>query len=256
MSGTKDTNLQLLERTFAILDYISREGRSCSLKEIVDATGISKPSVHRILSTLNKNLAVIKDSHSQYRIGPKMLQWARACKGNSELLSVAMPYLDRIWHVAGETIHLVSYENGHAYYLSKTESKHPLQMRSRRGDILLLHSTGAGKAILFSLPDAEFESFISREKLEKRTPHTITDPQIFYKQRKDFAEQGYCQEIQENEIDIRCIAAPVLNSEGYPLGSVSITCPVYRCDDSRAAELGQLLAEVIPKLSAEFGYSQ
>lgn len=254
MSGTNG-NLQLLERTFAILNYISREDRSCSLKEIVEATGISKPSVHRILSTLNHNLVVIKDKHTQYRIGPKMLQWARSCKGNSQLLTLAMPYLDRVWNVAGETMHLISYENGHAYYLYKIESRHPLQMRSKRGDPLSLYSTGAGKAILFSLPDEEFEWLLSSTNLEKRTPHSITETEVFYKQRSRFRALGYSEEVEENEVDIRCVAAPVLNSEGYPLGSVSIACPIFRCDDVRASELGRLLAGVIPELSAEFGYS-
>lgn len=256
MSETKPGNLQLLERTIAILDYISTEGRSCSLKEIVEATGISKPSVHRVLSTLNNNLLVIKDEHTRYRMGPRMLRWARACKGNSELLTISAPYLKRIWDSSGETIHLVSYENGRAYYLLKRESRHPLQMRSRRGDMLLLHSTGAGKAILFSLPKAEFEAFLSTTRLEKRTPHTITDPEIFFEQRAVFRENGYCQEIQENEVDIRCIAAPILNNEGYPMGAVSITCPIYRCSDEKAEELGRLLAGIMPKLSAEFGYSE
>jgi DNA-binding IclR family transcriptional regulator len=128
-------------------------------------------------------------------------------------------------------------------------------MRSRKGDMLLLHSTGAGKAILFSLPKAEFEAFLSTTRLEKRTPHTITDPEVFFEQRRLFQINGFCQEIQENEVDIRCIAAPILNNEGYPMGAVSITCPIYRCSDEKAEELGRLLAEVLPELSSEFGYS-
>jgi DNA-binding IclR family transcriptional regulator len=255
MSEIKSGNLQLLERTIAILDYISAEGRACSLKEIVGATGISKPSVHRVLSTLNNNLLVIKDEYTRYRMGPRVLRWAQACKGNSELLTISAPFLKRIWDSSGETIHLVSYENGRAYYLFKRESRHPLQMRSRKGDMLLLHSTGAGKAILFSLPKAEFEAFLSTTRLEKRTPHTITDPEVFFEQRRLFQINGFCQEIQENEVDIRCIAAPILNNEGYPMGAVSITCPIYRCSDEKAEELGRLLAEVLPELSSEFGYS-
>lgn len=255
MNGIKQDNLQLLERSFSILDYISRMDRPCSLKEVTEATEISKPSVHRILSTLTSNLLLVKDEHARYRMGPKMLQWARACKGNSELLTVSAPYMERIWDASGETIHLVSYENGHAYYLRKKESRYPLQMYSRVGDKLLLHATAAGKAILFSLPEEEFAGYMNKAPLERRTPHTITEPERFYEQRKRFMEKGFCEEKQENELDIRCIASAVLNSDGYPLGAVSITCPVYRCDDGRAVQLGHLLASVIPELSRKFGYS-
>lgn len=53
-------------------------------------------------------------------------------------MSIATPYVDKIWDLTGETIHLVSYEGGYAYYLLKKENKYPLQMRSRRGDPNLL----------------------------------------------------------------------------------------------------------------------
>jgi len=256
MNEIKQDNLQLLERAFAVLDYISGEDRSCSLKEVTDATAISKPSVHRILSTLSSNLLLVKDEHARYRIGPKMLQWARACRGNSELLTVSSSYVEMIWDASGETIHLVTYENGEAYYLMKKESRYPLQMYSRVGDRLLLHSTAAGKAILFSLPEDEFSEYMEKITLNRRTPHTITDPEKFREQRGRFKALGYCEENQENELDIRCIASSIVNSEGYPLGAISITCPVYRCDDEKAEELGKLLVSIVPQLSGKFGYSR
>jgi|SRR6056297_251700 len=254
MSGPKKENLQLLERTFSILDCISSAEEPCTLKEIVDNTGISKPSVHRILSTLGNYLVVIKDSHTKYRIGSKIIQWGRACQGHSDLLSIATPYIDKIWQSTGETLHLVSYENGYAYYLLKKESKHPLQMRSRRGDNLLLHSTAAGKSILFSLPYDQFILFLESSNLEKRTVNTITDLEVLKKQRMKFHITGFSEEIEENEIDIRCIAAPVMNNQSYPIGAVSITSPTYLCDDERASLLGKILSKEILELSKEFGY--
>jgi len=74
MSEQRSKTLQLLERTFAILDYISLAEKPCMLTEIVEKTGISKPSVHRILSTLHHYRIVVKDRHNQYRMGPKIIQ--------------------------------------------------------------------------------------------------------------------------------------------------------------------------------------
>jgi DNA-binding IclR family transcriptional regulator len=255
MSEQRSKTLQLLERTFAILDYISLAEKPCMLTEIVEKTGISKPSVHRILSTLHHYRIVVKDRHNQYRMGPKIIQWGRACKGDSNLLSIASPYIEKIWNITGETIHLVSFEDGYAYYLMKKESRYPLQMRSRRGDTILLHSTAAGKAILFSLPFDELLSFLKRTPLDKRTENTITDPKIFIKQREEFMSKGFTEEEEENERDIRCIGVPNLNDKGDPLGAVSITCPIFLCDDKRSEELGELLKREASKISQEFGYS-
>jgi DNA-binding IclR family transcriptional regulator len=254
MSGLKNDTLQLLDRTFLILDYISSSDKPCILTEIVENTGISKPSVYRILSTLLNHRVVVKDRHNQYRMGPKVIQWGRACRGDSNLLNIATPYVDKIWDITGETIHLVSYEGGYAYYLLKKESKYPLQMRSRRGDPILLHSTAAGKAILFSLPHDEFISYLQSTPLERRTKNTITDTEKLIDQRKKFEHLGFSEEYQENENDIRCVGAPILNDTGYPIGAVSITCPIYLCDDKRSADLGELLKREVAKISREFGY--
>ena len=253
MSGPKKT-LQLLDRAYTILEYLSNADMPCSLKEIVDNTGISKPAVHRVLMTLQKQLVVIKDTHNRYRMGPKIIQWGRACRGESNLLNIASPYVEDIWKTTGETIHLVSYENGYGYYLLKRESKYPLQMRSKRGDPILLHSTAAGKAILFSLPDSEFQRYVNATPLEKRTENTITDPKILSAQRDQFKNRGFSEECQENERDIRCIAAPILNDQGYPIGAISITCPIFLCDDKRVTRLGNLLAKKTKAISEKFGY--
>lgn len=254
MSGTKPSNLQLVERTIEIIDYIARQGRPVSLKEVVEATGISKPSVHRILSTLTNYRVLIRDGHVAYIPGPRILGWSRSCSGSQGLLSVARPWLDRVWNHVGETIHLVSFEHGEAYYLFKMESRHPLQMRSRMGDPISLHSTAAGKAILFSLPQKELCELSEKSRLEAKTENTITDPAELKRQVERFRQLGYSEEIEENERDIRCVAAPILNNQGYPVGAVSVTCPTYRCGDEKARELGLYLADVIPNISFELGY--
>jgi len=255
MSGTNKPSLQLLERTIAILDFIALKAEPSSFTEIVEGTGISKPSVHRILATLGNFRILVRDEQGGYILGPRIIGWSRSCIQSHGLLSVAKPWLDRIWNEVGETLHLVSFENDQAYYLFKMESRHPLQMRSRMGDPITLHSTAAGKAILFSLPEKELHNFLSRNVLDSKTAHTITDPDVLKKQLVEFRSQGFSEEVEENEQDIRCMAAPILNNRGFPVGAVSITCPTYRCDDLKAQQMGKFLAQTLPNLSYELGYN-
>lgn len=254
MSGTNKQNLQLLERATAILDFISLDAGYSSFTEIVDGTGISKPSVHRILATLENFRIVVRDEQGRYILGPRIIGWSRSCIQSRSLLFAAKPWLDRIWNEVGETLHLVSFENEQAYYLFKMESRHPLQMRSRMGDPIALHSTAAGKAILFSLPETNLEVILKKINLDAKTKNTITDPATLLLQLQRFRAQGFSEEVEENEQDIRCMAAPILNNRGFPVGAVSITCPTYRCDDLKARKMGEFLAVTMPNLSYELGY--
>ncbi len=255
MSGTNKPSLQLLERAITILDFIAFKTGSLSFTEIVEGTGISKPSVHRILATLGNFRILVRDEQGGYILGPRIIGWSRSCIQSHGLLSVAKPWLDRIWNEVGETLHLVSFEDEQAYYLFKMESRHPLQMRSRMGDPIALHSTAAGKAILFSLPEDKLGSILKKINLNPKTKKTITDPVALKEQLQSFRTQGFSEEVEENEQDIRCMAAPILNNRGFPVGAVSITCPTYRCDDLKAQKMGKFLAETLPNLSYELGYN-
>lgn len=255
MSGPENKNLQLIERAVAIIDFISESTNSCGLGEVATTTGISKPSTHRILSTLQVYGVVVKDERSKYHIGPKMLHWAEKYRSHSILLQISEPYINEISEISGETVHLVSYENNKAYYIRKVESRHPLQMRSQEGDSLSIHSTAAGKAILSALSPSDLEFFLSNRTLKAKTPHTIIDHEKLTAKLLIYRQQGYSEEIEENENDIRCVAAPILNAESKPVGSVSIALPVYRSNSERAAELGEVLAKIVPQISARLGYS-
>ena len=256
MSGKIRNNLQLLERSVEIIDLISIKNSPVKFTKIVEETGISKPSVHRILSTLENFRIIVRDGNEGYIMGPRAIGWSRGYLQSRALLSVAKPWVDSIWKKVGETIHLVILEEDKAYYLYKKEGPHPLQMRSRVGDPIPLHSTAAGKAILFSLSKDRLDSFIFKKPLDKKTQNTIIDPEKLKKQLEKFLKRGFSEEVQENEEDIRCVAAPILSSECQPLGSVSITWPIYRCDDEKAKEVGSFLAASMQKISSELGYKK
>jgi DNA-binding IclR family transcriptional regulator len=66
----------------------------------------------------------------------------------------------------------------------------------------------------------------------------------------DVRERGYAIDDQENELDGRCIGAPVLGPDGRAVAALSISGPVFRMDLNRARSLAPKLKQTCAAISA------
>lgn len=247
MSGKN--RVQVLQKAITVLEDLSDRREPVGLTEVARATKLSKTTAYRILSTFVESNIILKDTHGRYQVGPAVVKWAATYNRRSGLLEMSRDVLKIMRDYSGETIHLFVFENGRAYYLEKLESPSPLVMRSKVGAELNLYSTGGGKAILSSLPFDYIKSYLEKTVLERRTTSTITDSDMLIQQLKIYKTRGYSEENQENEEGIRCVAAPIVDSNGFPLGAVSVSAPAYRFDDKKVVILGRKLAQETAKIS-------
>ena len=63
--------IQVLERTFALLDVLASHQDPVSLKEISERTGLHPSTAHRILNDLTIGRLVDRPEAGSYRMGPK-----------------------------------------------------------------------------------------------------------------------------------------------------------------------------------------
>lgn len=240
--------MQLLERITHIMDLLSLSDTAIGVSELSRISGISKTAVFRITEELCKESLLIKDQDNKYHIGSKALFWAGSYHRQSGLKNLARPPMETIWDEFGETVHLFEYENYQAHYLDKIESKKSLRMWSKIGFSPALYATAGGKAILSFLSAAEQNEYLKRVELIKITDKTVTDPGKLKACFTLYKERGYSEEIGENEDDIRCVAAPILDYDKRPLGAISVSAPVYRFTDQTAEQVGKRLVELTGKL--------
>lgn len=247
-------SIRVLDRAMSVLGYMAESRRQVGITEIADAVGLSKATVHRILSTLKEYSVVLKDDSGRYQMGPSVLFWADAYRQRAGLAEISRPLLRRLWEESHETVHLFIFEGGEAYYLDKLDSPHPVGMRSRIGAKRDLYSTSGGRAILAALPEAEVDAYLDRTELLPRTENTVTEKAELKKLLAAGRERGFCEEVEENEEGIRCVGAAILDLRGFPVGAVSISAPAYRFSDSQSLALGAKIRETALAISRELGY--
>jgi IclR family acetate operon transcriptional repressor len=90
--------------------------------------------------------------------------------------------------------------------------------------------------------EAELRAWIARSQpLVRRTPSSITDPPALAKEMARIRADGFARDMEESEVGVRCIAAPVFVGTTRPRAAVSISAPRDRMSSARIREVAPLL---------------
>jgi DNA-binding IclR family transcriptional regulator len=99
-----------------------------------------------------------------------------------------------------------------------------------------LQTTALGKTILANRPRSEVDAILDRHGLPEMTESTITDRGQLYEHLAAVRERGYAYDDEERVEGMRCVAAPVVDSDGRAIAAVSVSGPKSRMRGSRFEE--------------------
>lgn len=247
--------VQVLERTFAILDLLAEQSSGVNLAFISRRLGLNKTTVLRLLSVLEHQRYVERDGvGSSYRLGSKLFELGTKAVAKLDVLERARPMLRRLVDETGETSHLAMLRDGEVISLANRESPRTLRTPSTVGGRSPVHCTSVGKAILAFRPDAEVEDVIRSRGLRKYTERTITTPARFKRELARVRAQGYAVDDQEFEEGLRCVGAPVWDHTAKVVAALSVTGPAMRIPKERLPELARSVTAAAADLSEALGY--
>jgi len=227
-----------------------------NMTEISERLEIYPSTIHRILDTLKHWGYVEQDSHTQkYQLGLKALELGMAKLHQMDLVREAIPYLKDLVKQCNETVHLGVLEEGEVLYLAKEESSQTIRMISYVGRRAPLHCTALGKVLLAYLPAEERKKMLSKKVLPRLTENTIVNKRELEKELGKVRGQGFALDREENEKDVRCVAAPIRNYQGEAIAALSISSPIFRIDKNAQNNLKEALLETSKKISKRLGYN-
>jgi len=117
------------------------------------------------------------------------------------------------------------------------------------GTIDSITTKSNGKAVLAWFPDDEVERFIEMEGLPAKTTNSITNATLYRKELSAVHEQGYAIDREEFQEGISAVSAPIFNSEGQVIGTVSLIGPSFRMKEDKMHLYGKKCIEAAPRLS-------
>ncbi len=242
--------IQSLARGLKILDKIANANRSISITDLAQQMSLEKSTVSRLVQTLVHLDYVQQEAGSRrYVIGKRLHKISLALLNRMPVREKAKPYLYRLVQDTGECAHTAIYSNGRALFVDDVESEiSTLRVVGGIGRLLPLHCTAVGKALL------AFSDLPLPEGLEMRTARTFTDPISLTEHLAEIRAQGYAVDDEENDLGVRCIAAPVYDYMGSTIAAIGISGPTVRITEGRLFDLAQTVIQASIGLSTDLGY--
>jgi DNA-binding IclR family transcriptional regulator len=212
----------------------------------------------RLLKVLKKHGFVEQDPETKkYSLGRSNLFLARAVieSLNTDLVSIARPYLDNLRDITNESVGLEVWAGDTTTLAYIAPGPQLVQVSGTLGARLPVHVAAGARAIMACLP-AEIVDNLLEGKLRRFTPKTITDPKLLKRKLKKIKERGISLEEGELDLDVHVMAAPVFDHRKRPAAAAVIASPAYRMNSHIRGDTVTLLQETAAKISARLYYTE
>lgn len=258
MRKTNQTyRVQVLERTFSILDVLAQESSGVGLTKMAERLKLHKSTTHRLIMVLECNGFVEKNGvNGRYYLGARLMELGLSALSRLDVYEVAGPALRELVAQTGETAHLGVLRDGEVVSLMNVESRQTLRTPSTVGARTPAHCTSLGKAILAFSTQEYLDDFLQSRTLKSYTPRTITSSSRFKAELRTTFERGYSIDNEERERGLRCIGAPVCDSSHMVIAAVGIAGPAFRITDQRLATCSKAVMSAARNISMALGHRE
>jgi DNA-binding IclR family transcriptional regulator len=140
--------------------------------------------------------------------------------------------------------------------LHRVQPRRDIQVANDYAVTYELHCTASGKLWLSFMTPQERRSVYEEMEFNRRTEHTITDPEALEREVRQVAERGYALEITEHSPYINGLAAPVFDHTGEIAASLSIIGPTPILTMQELERLTPRVLADAREISRLMGYEQ
>ncbi len=198
----------------AALVLTALETGPATLAGLVAATGLARPTAHRLAVALEHHRLVARDLQGRFVLGPRLGELAAAA-GEDRLLAAAGPILARLRDITGESAQLWRRQGDSRVCVAAAERPTGLRDTIPVGSQLTMRA-GSAAQVLLAWEDAE--------RLNKGLQHAAFSAAVLSAIRK----RGWAQSVAEREAGVASVSAPVRSPSGKIIAAVSVSGPIDR----------------------------
>ena len=243
-----------LRRGLSILDTFSAHHGDLGVNEIARIVGMHKSTVSRLCATLENAGYLERDPISnRFRLGARIYQLAGSASPTTDVRAVARPVMQQLVETSRETATLGVREGSDIVTIDVVDGLNQMRMATRVGMRTQVHASAVAKAILAWMPEADVDAMLKDWPMIPLTPNTVTDAADLKSRLLEVRERGYASDMEEMEVGLRCVAAPIRDLHGRVVAGVSISGPRHHMTEEAMRRFGKLVREAGETISARLG---
>jgi len=246
-----DNNETVLKKIISIIRYLAKSPYTYTAIDISRSLGINRSTVHRILSELMEEQMVVQNlSTKKYSLGPMAYHIGISYANNKDYLNNIKHIVEEVAEQTKESVGFTIIENGTIMNIYEVESYQPIKIGYRQGELYPINCGVYGKCIMaFYEPYEELEKVVHSTKLIKKTPNTITDPELLLAEYRKIRKQGYAISDEEGLWGAIGIGAPVRDYSGKVIGCLGVALVKNGLSESRFETIRDLIMKGAQRIS-------
>lgn len=249
--GSAEPTIQVLGRTFALLNVLAQSPEPMQLKDIGAATGLHPSTAHRILNDLVLGRLVERVDAGTYRLGMRLLELGNLVKARLNVRDVALGPMRELHRQTHQPVNLSVRQGDEIVYVERTYSEQSgMQVIRSVGGRAPLHLTSVGKLFLAADDAARVKAYGLRTGLAGQTRNSITNQAALDREIARVRAEGFARDNEELEMGVRCVAAGIYDDSGHLIAGLSISAPADRLMDDWPEKVRQTAR----KISEALGY--
>ncbi|TMK85424.1 MAG: IclR family transcriptional regulator [Actinobacteria bacterium] len=254
MRNAQPATVQSVGRAVTILELLASGAGELGVTELGRRLGVHKATASRLVATLAEHGLVEQNPVTdKYRLGFGVVRLAAVATAGLDLVRQARPVLERLAEETGETVNLAVLDGDRVVNIDQITAPHLVVNVNWVGKRTPLHCSSNGKVLLAGLLERE-RARLLRGRLERLTPHTITDRDLLNAQLMEAGARGYAYTEEELEIGLNAVAAPIRDGAGSVVAAVSVSGPAYRLTPKRMPPVGGQTREAGAEISRRMGF--
>lgn len=257
MGNTVDTagsssTVQSVDRAVTVLEILARRG-DCGVTDIALELGVHKSTAFRLVASLEAHGLVEQTvQRGKYRLGVGVIRLAGATSARLDVVQEARAVCRRLAADTGETVNVAVLSDRSALSLDQVAGTSALQPHIWAGQRVPLHATSTGKVLLAALDGAALEHVL--DTLTGYTEATITSPQRLHEELERVRREGYAVAVDELQLGLTAVAAPIRNPHGDVIASLSVSGPTFRLTGERLCDTVPAVLGSAAEVSRRLGW--
>jgi DNA-binding IclR family transcriptional regulator len=228
---TTTPTIQVLERSFALLDVLAHQPEPMALKDIAARTGLHPSTAHRILNDLAAGRFVDRPAAGSYRLGMRLLELGNLVKARLSVRDAALEPMHALHRLTQQAVNLSVRQGDEIVYVERAYSERSgMQVVRAVGGRAPLHLTSVGKLFLAHDDRERVRAYAARTGLAGHTRNSLTQLPALERELNAVRAEGFARDEEELEIGVRCVAAGIHDDAGRLVAGLSISAPADRLE--------------------------
>jgi DNA-binding IclR family transcriptional regulator len=217
--SAKRGTIQSVDRAARILEALAGGPRRLGVSELADRLGLTRPTVHGLLQTLQAHGFVEQDRDSEkYQLGPGLLHLGNSYLDLNELRGRSILHAERLAERARAAVRVGVMHGPSVVVVHHVFDPDRAFQVLEVGARLPVHASALGKALLAYAPEPTLEDLLA-DPLPKLTSRTLA-PKALRDELQTVRERGVARERDEAVLGESSVAAAIFDHSGHAVGAI------------------------------------